>query len=45
MAWTGAGGNGSGGGAGPLSIVADIDRDGSPEVVAGNTVYAANGAM
>ncbi len=45
VAWTGAGGNGSGGGAGPLSIVADIDRDGSPEVVAGNTVYAANGAM
>jgi len=43
--WTGTGGRGSQGIIGPLSIVADVNLDGQPEVVAGNTVYTAAGAI
>jgi len=32
-------------GVGPLSVVADIDRDGHPEVVTGRTVYGYNGTV
>ena len=32
-------------GSGPLSIVADLDLDGSPEVVAGKSAYRANGDL
>lgn len=43
--WTGAGGRGTQGGIGPLSLAADINMDGNPEVVAGNTAYIASGAV
>ncbi|HEU4412244.1 MAG TPA: HYR domain-containing protein [Polyangiaceae bacterium] len=44
LLWTGAGGRGTQG-SGPLSVVADLNLDGSPEVVAGNTAYTAAGAI
>jgi RHS repeat-associated protein len=44
LRWAGSGGQG-GGGQGPLSLVADVDLDGSPDIVAGNTIYRANGAV
>lgn len=54
LRWTGSGGFGSNGGDNPytsfnffglLSLVADINLDGSPDVVAGNTVYNADGSI
>lgn len=40
LRWTGTGGRGHNDpNLGPLSVVADINMDGRPEVVAGNTVY------
>ncbi|MCA9715301.1 MAG: VCBS repeat-containing protein [Myxococcales bacterium] len=41
----GAGGIGNNGFLGPSSTVADLDLDGTQEVVAGNTVYAADGSV
>ena len=50
--WVGTAGSGinvsdisTGSDYGPLSIVADIDRDGSPEVLAGNTAYHSDGSV
>ena len=45
LRWTGTGGRGSQSIAGPLSLVSDIDLDGMLEIVAGNTVYSANGVI
>jgi RHS repeat-associated protein len=42
--WTGTAGTG-GQGYGPISIVADINMDGDPDIVAGNTVYRASGEI
>jgi hypothetical protein len=44
LRWIGTGGRGNGAW-GPLSLVADLDMDGSPEVVAGNTAYRADGTI
>ena len=44
LRWTGTGGKGSNYW-GLLSLVADINLDGSPDVVAGNTVYNADGSI
>jgi hypothetical protein len=44
LLWTGTGGAG-GTGNGPLTLVCDVDMDGSPDVVAGNTVYRADGTI
>ncbi len=44
LRWTGTRGRGSIDNF-PLSLVADIDMDGRPDVVAGNTVYQADGAI
>jgi hypothetical protein len=41
--WRGTEGLGYNAFLGPIAIVADIDLDGSPEVVAGNTAYRADG--
>lgn len=41
----GKGGIGNNGFLGPASTVADIDLDGQQEVIAGNTVYAADGSV
>jgi hypothetical protein len=41
----GAGGIGNNAFLGPVSIVADIDLDGDPEVIAGNTVYGPDGTV
>jgi len=40
--WTGN--RGKGGIYGPLSLVADVNMDRSPEIVAGNTLYSASGS-
>ena len=40
-----SGGRGQNGEEGPLSLVADLDLDGSPEVVAGNTAYRYDGTL
>lgn len=46
LRWTGAGGRGAQSDAlGGLSHVADVDLDGDPEVVAGNTVYRGDGSI
>lgn len=54
LLWRGKGGRGehehtSGdprrNGPGPISLIADIDLDGHPEVVAGNTVYRSDGSI
>lgn len=47
LLWTGSGGRGAQttSGTGPISLVADLDLDGIPEVVAGNTAYRATGAI
>ena len=42
LLWSGAGDRGNQGSTGPLSIVSDIDLDGTPEIIAGRTIY--NGA-
>jgi hypothetical protein len=42
--WTGTGGRGSLQG-GPLSGISDIDLDGSLDIIAGNTVYNADGTI
>jgi hypothetical protein len=42
--WTGTGGRGHQG-TGPLSLVADVDMNGTPDVVAGNTVYTGAGGI
>lgn len=44
LLWTGTGGRG-GQSPGPLSLVSDIDLNGQPEVVAGNTAYAPGGTI
>ena len=44
LLWTGTGGRGAQN-AGPLALVADLDLDGVPEVIAGNTAYRATGAI
>ena len=41
----GAGGVGNNAFLGPVSTVADIDLDGAPEVIAGNTVYGPDGTV
>ena len=43
--WSGTSGMGRIPPNGPLSCVADLDLDGSPEVVAGNTAYTASGGI
>jgi hypothetical protein len=43
--WTGTGGRGSISNVGPLALVSDVDLAGLPDVVAGNTVYNANGSI
>ncbi len=45
LLWTGAGGNGSGAGIGPLSLASDMNADGKLDVVAGNTIYNPNGTI
>jgi hypothetical protein len=40
---TGSGGRANQGSTGPLSLVADVDLDGSPEIIAGNTAYSGIG--
>ena len=45
LLWTGSGGRGSAGTTGALSSVADVNLDGFPDVVAGNTVYNADGSI
>jgi MYXO-CTERM domain-containing protein len=42
LLWSGAGDRGNQGSTGPLSILSDIDLDGTPEIIAGRTIY--NGA-
>lgn len=44
LRWDGTGGTG-GQGLGGLSYAADLDLDGRPEVVAGNTIYSSTGAI
>ncbi len=41
--WRGLGGRGFNAFLGPISVVADVDLDGAPEIVAGNTLYEADG--
>lgn len=43
--WRGVGGLGINAFLGPMSFAADIDLDGRPEVIAGNTVYRADGLL
>ena len=43
--WRGVGGLGINAFLGPMSFAADIDIDGRPEVIAGNTVYRADGQL
>ncbi len=43
--WRGVGGLGINGFLGPMSLAADINLDGRPEVIAGNTVYRADGLL
>lgn len=43
--WRGVGGLGINAFLGPMSFAADIDLDGRPEVIAGNTVYRADGML
>src|SRR5205085_2463756 len=45
LRWTGSAGRGAQDFQGPLSVVADVDLDGSPDVVAGRTVYRADGTI
>jgi RHS repeat-associated protein len=45
LRWRGTLGQGDNNGEGPLAIVADLDLDGTPEVIAGNTAYRANGTL
>ena len=52
LLWTGSGGqayqsarNADGADSGAISVVADLDMDGSPEVVTGNTAYRADGTV
>ncbi len=43
--WSGTGSHGLTAGAGPQSVAADIDLDGVPEVLAGDTAYRADGSI
>jgi len=45
LLWTGSCDRGENGSHGPLSLVADLDLDGSPEVVAGSTAYRGDGSI
>lgn len=45
LLWTGTGGNAGGGNVGPVSLVSDVNQDSKPDVVAGNTVYKADGTI
>jgi hypothetical protein len=45
LKWRGVAGKGTNGFMGPMSFSADIDLDGRKEVIAGNTVYRADGMV